>query len=144
MRLRHEKLAEVAAWDEALRVLQVCFMHEPPPPGTSNCGRCEKCLRTRMGLVALGRLGAATTFPPGDLTPADLARYSPSGDPLGLFSRPLLEGLTHAGRPDLVRVLRRRLAHAERRARRRASTWWRLGQRLRRAWKARRADAGPT
>lgn len=48
---RLEKIRELASWPGALACLRVC-------PGTEglepNCGRCEKCLRTRLELLAAG------------------------------------------------------------------------------------------
>lgn len=129
--LRHEKLAAVAAWPEGLEALQVCLTHAPLPPGVVNCGRCEKCLRTRMSLLVAGALDRATTFPQRGLAPAELARYAPNGDPRGHFTAPLVEGLARVGRPDLAAVLARRLAHARRKARRRASWWGRAWRRVR-------------
>jgi len=129
--LRHEKLAAVAAWPEGLEALQVCLTHDPLPPGVANCGACEKCLRTRMGMLALGAPGRTTSFPRPGLEPAELVRYSPGSDPLGIFSAPLLQGLADVGRADLAAALARRLAHARRKARRRASWWRRTWRRLR-------------
>jgi hypothetical protein len=117
MRMRHEKLADVAASPDALAVLQVCTQATPLPPGVVNCGRCEKCLRTRMGLLVLGRLDRATTFAGGDLAAEELTGYSPASDPKRLYSGPLVAGLAAVGRDDLVRVLRARIARADRRAR---------------------------
>lgn len=48
---RIEKLRNLAAWPEALGALRVCAA-EPGP--VTNCGRCEKCLRTRLELLAAG------------------------------------------------------------------------------------------
>ncbi|MEI2745734.1 MAG: hypothetical protein V9G22_09965 [Ottowia sp.] len=129
--LRSTKLERVAAWPEGLAALQVCFTHDPLPPGVANCGRCEKCLRTRLNLLVAGALDRATTFPRRGLEPEELAGYSPTSDPLGHFTAPLVEGLLRIGRPDLAAVLRRRLAHARRKARRRASWWGRALRRLR-------------
>lgn len=134
MAMRQEKLATVAAWPEGLAALQVCTMRAPPEAGVAHCGRCEKCLRTMLGLVALGALGRATTFPRRDLTAADLASYSPASDPHRHFSGPLEAGLRAAGRRDLADALAARVARADRRARP-LSRWLR---RVRRSLRARR------
>jgi hypothetical protein len=48
---RLEKVRELATWPTALAALRVC----PEGLGTeANCGRCEKCLRTRLELLAAG------------------------------------------------------------------------------------------
>jgi len=47
---RMNKLREVARHPEALARLRVCW----EDPSSYNCGLCEKCLRTMLGLRALG------------------------------------------------------------------------------------------
>jgi hypothetical protein len=48
---RAEKLLRIAARPEALTSLRVCFENT----SETNCGRCEKCLRTMMALRLLGK-----------------------------------------------------------------------------------------
>jgi hypothetical protein len=48
---RMEKLVEVAKDATAMRNLRVCW--EGPRQG-QNCGSCEKCVRTRLGFMAIG------------------------------------------------------------------------------------------
>jgi polysaccharide pyruvyl transferase WcaK-like protein len=57
---RVEKSALLAGSDAAMSGLRVCHM---PPPGTINCGRCEKCLRTAVSLLAVGALERCETLP---------------------------------------------------------------------------------
>lgn len=57
---RVEKLARVAASGLARDTLRVCWQNVP---GTVNCGSCHKCVRTLVGLAAVGRLGHFTTLP---------------------------------------------------------------------------------
>jgi hypothetical protein len=71
-RTRLEKVRAVARWPAALAALQVCYQHEPLPPGRVHCGRCEKCVRTILALVAAGRFAAATTFPACEPAALDL------------------------------------------------------------------------
>ncbi|MFO1057125.1 MAG: hypothetical protein U1E53_09175 [Dongiaceae bacterium] len=49
---RCEKAAAICAWPAALTSLRVCW--EGPQPG-SNCGRCEKCIRTQLNFLAVGQ-----------------------------------------------------------------------------------------
>jgi hypothetical protein len=62
-RTRLEKLRVLAGWPEALAVLQPCQQHTLGG-ATPNCGACNKCHRTLVGLHALGLLDRATSFPP--------------------------------------------------------------------------------
>jgi hypothetical protein len=47
---RIEKLRELATWPEALGKLRVCWQ----PGRSDNCGKCEKCVRTRLMLDLCG------------------------------------------------------------------------------------------
>lgn len=51
---------EVANSPIAMRYLRVCYMNTR---GYYNCGRCEKCFRTMVGLAAVDKLKSAKTFP---------------------------------------------------------------------------------
>ena len=54
---RFQKVRELASWPTALAALRVC----PGNPGNElNCGVCEKCLRTRLELLAAGVEETAT------------------------------------------------------------------------------------
>jgi len=56
---RLQKVAVIALNDVAMRWLRVC----PGYDGAYNCGRCEKCLRTMVGLRLVGGLARCRTFP---------------------------------------------------------------------------------
>jgi hypothetical protein len=60
---RINKLRALASYPEALARLRVCV----ESLGSHNCGRCEKCVRTMLGLRALG-IDACVAFP-DTLTP---------------------------------------------------------------------------
>jgi hypothetical protein len=49
---RCEKAAAICDWPAALTSLRVCW--EGPSPG-SNCGRCEKCIRSQLNFLAIGQ-----------------------------------------------------------------------------------------
>lgn len=64
---RLDKVRDIANWPSALAALRCC----PAPSGfAGNCGRCEKCLRTRLELLAVG-LDETEAFGPS-LTPLEL------------------------------------------------------------------------
>jgi hypothetical protein len=56
---RVDKAALLATSDAALQALRVCFKNTD---GAYNCGRCEKCLRTQVNLLAAGALDRCPTF----------------------------------------------------------------------------------
>jgi hypothetical protein len=81
---RIEKVAELSRWDLALETLLVCN-EAPLPHGIINCGRCEKCVRTRLEIRAAGSSRRAATFPPGDVTAGSIRRLGmPAADPTRL------------------------------------------------------------
>jgi hypothetical protein len=57
---RSAKVRHVAGDDLALRWLRVC---SEAKPGAYNCGQCEKCLRTMVGLHVAGVLDRCATLP---------------------------------------------------------------------------------
>jgi hypothetical protein len=48
---RLDKVRDLVNWPTALAALRVCPAH---PESGVNCGKCEKCLRTRLELLAAG------------------------------------------------------------------------------------------
>lgn len=56
---RMEKCDRLAENDVALETLRVCWENRS---GAYNCGRCEKCVRTMVQLLAAGALDRCTTF----------------------------------------------------------------------------------
>jgi hypothetical protein len=108
---RLEKVARVARWEPALRYLSVCTEPAPPEPW-GNCGRCEKCLRTRLELAAVGAPDVAP-FPTPILSAEVLA-------PLHLafnhdyFWEPLVAPLAARGRADLASAVAEKVAEARR------------------------------
>lgn len=115
---RFEKTRLVAEWDEALSVLRSCFYGRIPEPGQVNCGQCEKCLRTMLALLALGKLDRAPTFAADDVTPAMLEPLL-IDDRIGvLYYTQCVNALAARKRDDLVGPLRRKIAACRRRERR--------------------------
>jgi hypothetical protein len=118
---RVDKLRLLAEWPEALRIMQPCHYVEIPPAGRINCGRCEKCVRTMLGLLSLGRLADTDAFEANDVS-ADMISAIPLHTPVKVSLLEQLAGpLREAGRDDLARAIENRLT-AERRRKR----WRRL------------------
>ena len=131
-RTRLAKLRAIATWPAAMEALDVCLHHDVRPAGEANCGTCEKCLRTRLALAAVGALSRAPTFPSGTLT-ADEVRRMPLGAGFSVvFVDELAGPLVAAGRPDLAAALHEAVARAVRRAARRRTPWRRFLRRVRR------------
>jgi hypothetical protein len=117
LRIRHEgitlsrfvKTKLIAEWDTALQNLRVCNQipyGKKTEQGTLNCGKCEKCIRTMIALVALGALDRTRAFPCADVSPDlvgtvpyfnDIIRYRYYVD--------VIEPLRAKRREDLVRAI---------------------------------------
>ena len=111
-RTRLEKLAVVAEWPEGLRRLQTCNWR-PPPRERLNCGACEKCLRTAVGLLVLGRLAEAETFSESDVSPEALRALEWTTG-FEEFWEELVVPLRRAGRDDLAAIVEEKLDAARR------------------------------
>ncbi|HYZ39442.1 MAG TPA: hypothetical protein VE687_02325, partial [Stellaceae bacterium] len=104
---RLDKVRELAGWPAALDALRVCPVSLP---GRTNCGQCEKCLRTRLELLAAGVEETAAFGP--SLTPSELwdeAVPVPMGD-RALRYMELLPYLRARGLDRLCRVLENKIA----------------------------------
>ncbi|MEB3350655.1 MAG: hypothetical protein VKO00_11640 [Cyanobacteriota bacterium] len=52
---RIQKLEMLSHWTAGMRLIQPCHLVTIPTGGSLNCGCCEKCLRTKLGLLSLGQ-----------------------------------------------------------------------------------------
>lgn len=104
---RLAKTAIVAEWPVALDHVNVCVS---PNSVGENCGRCEKCLRTMLALLALGKLNATAAFLRRDLRAEDLTDLKIENAYQASCYRDLLLPLRNRGRSDLAAVLERKLA----------------------------------
>ncbi|MCK9900279.1 hypothetical protein CC117_05770 [Parafrankia colletiae] len=107
---RHDKVAFIARHPMVQQNLRVCWEN---PDGDYNCGRCEKCLRTMLGLEALGVLDEFTCFPSGldidVVRQIDLAGRGPRH-----WAVVNLRELRRANRdPKLVRALAEAIARSD-------------------------------
>ena len=114
---RLEKVRELAQWPTALAALRVCPDNISDRP---NCGHCEKCLRTRLELLAAG-VEETTAFGPS-LTPVELWDQTvphPIGD-RALRYKDLIPPLRARGLSALCRVLEERIDAYQKRVAERA------------------------
>lgn len=128
---RAEKTARIAGSPVALRHLSVCNA----PEKSGNCGRCEKCVRTRLSLFLAGALDRAQTLR-GVPTAEEVERVLVLNESTAHYTRENLEALRRrGGAEDLERALRRVL---------RRWSWWRGPIALLRRARANRLLARPT
>lgn len=97
---RLDKVKLISDWQVALDNVKVCFLNSPKQ---LNCGVCEKCIRTRTALLAIGKLDRAGAFKPAEISEDLLARRA-SIDDLYVEScySELIDPLISQGRGDLV------------------------------------------
>lgn len=93
---RLPKVGLVAEWSAALGILRTCVQDRLPPPGVLNCGRCPKCVRTLLALIALDARERAVTFPSGEITPEMLAGLRETDPDLAAYLVPVYEELLDA------------------------------------------------
>jgi hypothetical protein len=103
---RFEKTALVADWPVALQHIRVC---QNDSTGSSNCGTCEKCIRTMTMLEALGKLRKCTSFPDNYVSSSllyYLETYNMLFDVEQIYLYKMtIPHLKKQGRNDLVRAL---------------------------------------
>jgi hypothetical protein len=99
---RIEKLRLIADWDVALQNLRVCLANVQD---RLNCGRCEKCVRTMTGLLAVGALHKTRAFAENDVTPDLFDAFRINIRHREPFYEELLEPLKTIGRQDLVNLI---------------------------------------
>jgi len=110
---RLEKVRDLANWPTALEALRVCPARLEDG---GNCGKCEKCLRTRLELLAAG-VEQTSAFGPS-LTPVELweeAVPAPTSH-RAIMYEDLLPALQARGLTALCRVLEDRIAAYRKRA----------------------------
>lgn len=80
---RSDKIIMLAQSKLALDHLRVCW---ESVEGAYNCERCEKCLRTKTSLFAIGALDRATTFP-SELRATDIRKLVMYDESLAKFAQ---------------------------------------------------------
>ena len=103
---RMDKLRIVSEWEAAFQHFRVCLANVPD---RLNCGKCEKCVRTMLGLVGLGILAKTGAFIEDDVTADMLDPFEITIRHRPPFYRELLEPLKKQGRDDLVAAIERKL-----------------------------------
>jgi hypothetical protein len=101
---RLQKLAAISTHPAVRAHLHVCTRNQA---GSLNCGKCEKCLRTMLGLLALDSLPQVATFP-DEVDAAALRRASiPPHSYTWQATLALLD--QRGGHDDLRRIVRSKL-----------------------------------
>lgn len=104
---RLDKVRIVAGWDVGLRNLRVCTRRKHA--GLLNCGRCEKCTRTMLELMVLGKLDRCPSFDANDVELSAIKRSTVMSSFHALTFEDLVEPLRTLGRSDLADAVDRKV-----------------------------------
>ena len=99
---RIDKIALIKEWKTGMDNLRVCLANVKD---RLNCGRCEKCVRTMTGLVAVDGLETSGAFVENDVTPDMFDPFKINIRHREPFYRELLPLLKARGRNDLVKII---------------------------------------
>lgn len=122
---RLDKVGLIAEWPTALSTLRVC---NRTPEAVVNCGRCEKCVRTKLELATVGALERTDTFTESEVTPGDVGEiHIPYGEVEPDY-REVADALSRKGDDSLAAAVRRSVVRS--RIRRRLHRLKRFSRRL--------------
>ena len=103
---RLDKIGAILDWDIALSNMQVCTSEES---GGSNCGQCQKCIRTKLYLLLHGVLDCSDAFEKGQLTVEDLEKVKIDSQTVHDVYKDCLSQIVAANRLDLAGVIEGKL-----------------------------------
>lgn len=109
---RLRKVGLLKDWPAALDAVNVCVS---PESRGRNCGRCEKCMRTKLHMLVEGCLANAGAFAEKDVSPADLAGVRIKSEVAYENWMDAMPGLRALGRLDLTAVIDRKIQAYRRR-----------------------------
>jgi hypothetical protein len=95
---RLQKVRQLRDWPAALDCMYVCTSDTS---GGRNCGRCEKCVRTKLHLLVAGALARAGAFEDDDVTADEVRNIRIKSEYARICYEEALPGLRQIGRTDL-------------------------------------------
>ena len=106
---RIDKLRVVSQWEPGFQNFRVCLANVED---RLNCGKCEKCVRTMLGLLGIDALHKTRAFVEDDVTPDMLDAFKITIRHRDPFYREVLPLLEKQGRTDLTDKIRAKLAES--------------------------------
>ncbi|MEY2439703.1 MAG: hypothetical protein QOI34_1088 [Verrucomicrobiota bacterium] len=103
---RFEKIRLLANWDMGLQYIRVCNVTSAYQRDRLNCGQCEKCIRTMLGLLAVGALDKTRAFPGTELSGAVIKERVILHRKNFRFWPELIVPLEQIGRSDLAEAIK--------------------------------------
>lgn len=107
---REQRIARIAGHPVVRRTLRVCWEN---PGAAYNCGRCRKCMLTKISLEAIGAREEVTTFSP-ELDLGLLDAYELSQPIQLVLWEDLLDTVRDRDREDLERAVERVVSRGKR------------------------------
>jgi hypothetical protein len=101
---RLQKVQQLRDWPAALDRMYVCTSDTS---GGRNCGRCEKCVRTKLHLLVAGALARAGAFEDDDVTADQIRGIRIKTEYARICYEEALPGLRQLGRADLEEAVAR-------------------------------------
>lgn len=108
---RLQKTRQIADWQLALDLINVCVARES---GGKNCGVCEKCVRTRLALLACGALAKSHAFTGDNVLPSEIDSVHAASHYAQQCYIDTKEPLINMGRDDLVEAIDRLVRRSNR------------------------------
>jgi hypothetical protein len=105
---RLQKVEALRDWPAALDRLYVCTSNTS---GGANCGKCEKCVRTRVHLLVAGVLADAGAFDGADVTAEEIRAVRIQSEYARICFEEAVTRLNQLGRRDLTEAIEGVLAH---------------------------------
>ena len=102
---RLDKIRMIADWEPAFNTLQVCHGWWTTSPREANCSRCEKCVRTMIGLLIAKGLHRFNTFQHNEVTPKMVDNIKIQARYDYLTMPEVIQGLQSIGREDLIQAI---------------------------------------
>ena len=106
---RLNKTSMLADWEDIINHIRVCNLFDKYNDQKLNCGRCEKCLRTKLALMISGKLNNCTAFADNKVT-SDYIRKAVHITPYTENSYiEMLGPLISLGHHDLTKAIKRKI-----------------------------------
>lgn len=106
---RVEKIKLLSDWEFGRRYMQPCHYVHIPKNNAINCGRCEKCVRTMLTLIGMGKLQKTEAFVENDLKARRVFFIPVNNQEKASLLGQAIPLLKQLGRNDLVWAIRARL-----------------------------------
>lgn len=110
---RFERTKLLADWDVASHNLRVCNRTRLYSSDKLNCGKCEKCVRTKLSLLILGVLEKSPSFSENDISPELISSLPLLNDTTYPFYPELVDLLAEMGRGDLARAIKHHITKSK-------------------------------